>query len=80
MTAPDDPRDDAADDLPEQLRIRRAKYDRLVADPHSGVFPVVVGRTNSLAQVRAAFPELAVDTATGREVEHHLPNGKPFGS
>lgn len=47
----------ATDDLPEQLRVRRAKRDRLLAqgvDP----YPVAVPRTHTLAQVRAAHPGL----------------------
>jgi lysyl-tRNA synthetase, class II len=57
--------DDAADDLPEQVRIRREKYDRLIGDPDRAPFPVRVERTHTLAQIRQAFPELAPDTATG---------------
>jgi lysyl-tRNA synthetase class 2 len=54
----------AADqDLPEQFRIRRDKRARLLAE---GVdpYPVAIERTHTLAQVRAAYPDLAVDTAT----------------
>ena len=47
-----------ADDLPEQVRIRREKYDRLVADPATAPFPVGVDRTDSLADIRAAFTAL----------------------
>ncbi|WP_025736769.1 lysine--tRNA ligase [Mycobacterium genavense] len=54
----------AADqDIPEQFRIRRDKRARLLAqglDP----YPVVIERSHTLAQVRAAYPDLAVDTAT----------------
>ncbi len=52
------------DDLPEQLRVRREKRQRLL---DSGVqpYPVVVDRTASLAQVRAAHPDLPPDTDTG---------------
>jgi lysyl-tRNA synthetase class 2 len=56
------------DDLPEQLRIRRAKYDRLSVDPERAPFPVGVARTHSLAQVRAAYPDLAAGTETGAVV------------
>lgn len=56
------------DDLPEQLRIRRTKYDRLMDDPESAPFPVGVDRTHSLTEIRTAYPELAADTATGRLV------------
>ncbi|MFD4250345.1 MULTISPECIES: lysine--tRNA ligase [Amycolatopsis] len=56
-----------ADDLPEQMRVRRAKRDRLLAE---GVepYPVEVPRTHTLAQVRAAHPDLPADTATGEVV------------
>ncbi len=60
-----DPSDDAPDDLPEQMRVRREKYDRLVADSERAPFPVGVPRTHSLAEIRAAYPDLAVDTYTG---------------
>jgi lysyl-tRNA synthetase class 2 len=53
------------EDLPEQLRIRREKYDRLMADPERAPFPVTVDRTHSLAQIRQAYPELPADTQTG---------------
>ena len=59
---------DADDDLPEQLRIRRAKYDRLMADPQRAPFPVGVPRTRSLADVRAAHPDLPPDAETGQRV------------
>ena len=61
MTAEPEP---AADDLPEQLRIRREKRQALV---DAGVEPYTRGfdRTHSLAEVRAAYPALEVDTATG---------------
>jgi lysyl-tRNA synthetase, class II len=46
-----------ADDLPEQMRVRRAKRERMLA---SGVapYPVTVPRTHSLAEVRAAHSAL----------------------
>ncbi len=55
---------DAVDDLPEQLRIRREKRDRLIEqgiDP----YPVSVPRTTTLAMVRAAHTDLAPDVSTG---------------
>lgn len=59
---------DAPDtDLPEQLRVRRSKRAAMLAagqDP----YPVAVPRTHSLAQVRAAHPDLPPDTATGEQV------------
>ena len=59
--------DDTPDDLPEQLRVRRAKYDRLMADADAP-FPVAVARTHSLADIRAAYPDLAAGTETGDRV------------
>jgi lysyl-tRNA synthetase class 2 len=54
-------------DLPEQMRVRREKLDRLRA---RGVepYPVGVPRTHTLAEVRAQFPDLAADAATGERV------------
>jgi lysyl-tRNA synthetase class 2 len=60
--------DEAAEDLPEQLRIRRAKYDRLAGDPQRAPFPVGVPRTASLAEIRAANPSLPPGTETGESV------------
>ncbi|MCU1690990.1 MAG: lysX [Frankiales bacterium] len=56
-----------ADDLPEQVRVRRVKYDRLVA---AGTPPYPLGypRTTSLADVRARFADLATDSASGETV------------
>ncbi len=50
------------------MRVRRTKYDRLMADPHRAPFPVGVDRTHSPAEVRAAHPELAAGTETGEQV------------
>ncbi|BCZ22514.1 lysine--tRNA ligase [Mycobacterium senriense] len=50
-------------DIPEQYRIRRDKRARLLAEGHDP-YPVAVQRTHTLAQVRAAHPDLPVDTAT----------------
>ncbi len=53
--------------LPEQVRVRREKLDRLRAegiDPYPVTFP----RTHTLAQVRAEAGELPPDTRTGRKV------------
>ncbi|GGJ97547.1 lysine--tRNA ligase [Pilimelia anulata] len=57
----------ADDDLPEQLRIRRAKRDELLAEGVSP-YPVAVPRTTTLAAVRAAYAALPTDTATGDTV------------
>ncbi len=63
MSAPE-----SGDDLPEQLRVRRTKYDRLMADPDRAPFPVNVPRTHALAQVRAAHPDLSPGEETGTQV------------
>ncbi|MEH0824937.1 MULTISPECIES: lysine--tRNA ligase [unclassified Micromonospora] len=58
---------DPADDLPEQMKVRREKRDRMLAE---GVEPYPVGfpRTSTLAEIRAKYAELPTDTATGDEV------------
>jgi lysyl-tRNA synthetase class 2 len=55
------------DDLPEQLRVRRAKLDRL---REAGIdpYPVGVPRTATLAEVREKHPDLEPDTLTGEKV------------
>ncbi|HEX3647630.1 MAG TPA: lysine--tRNA ligase [Pseudonocardiaceae bacterium] len=53
-----------ADDLPEQLRVRREKRAGLLArgiDP----YPVEVPRTHTLKEIRDAYPDLPPDTSTG---------------
>ncbi|MEH0841358.1 lysine--tRNA ligase [Micromonospora sp. CPCC 205711] len=58
---------DPADDLPEQMKVRREKRDRMLAE---GVAPYPVGfpRTSALAEVREKYAELPTDTATGDKV------------
>ncbi|MEU7585952.1 lysine--tRNA ligase [Micromonospora sp. NPDC049230] len=58
---------DPADDLPEQMKVRREKRDRMLAE---GVEPYPVGfaRTTTLAEVRARYADLPTDTATGDQV------------
>ncbi len=51
-------------DLPEQFRIRQAKRERLLAEGREP-YPVEVHRTHTLAEIRAAYPELAADSTTG---------------
>ena len=61
------PEIDDQDDLPEQMRIRREKRDQLQAlgrDP----YPVTLPVTTTIAAVRAAHPDLPIDTATGEFV------------
>jgi lysyl-tRNA synthetase class 2 len=59
---------EANDDLPEQVRIRRAKYDRLMSDADRAPFPVTVPRTHTLAAIRQAYPDLAAGAETGQQV------------
>ena len=62
------PSDAYDDELPEQMRVRRAKYDRLIDDPDRAPFPVNVARTHSLSEIRAAYPDLQAGTETDDEV------------
>ncbi|ADB35435.1 lysyl-tRNA synthetase [Kribbella flavida DSM 17836] len=61
--------DHGQDDLPEQLRVRREKRDRLLAE---GVqpYPLAVRRTHLLKDLRARYDgqDLAPDTRTGEQV------------
>jgi len=54
-------------ELPEQLRVRRAKRERLLAE---GVdpYPVVVERTHSLKQVRLEHADLEAGAGSGEQV------------
>ena len=62
-----DPALTADDDLPEQMRIRREKRDALA---RRGMEPYAIGLpiTTTIAAVRAAYPDLPVDTSTGEKV------------
>ncbi|MEN3307168.1 MAG: lysyl-tRNA synthetase, class [Micromonosporaceae bacterium] len=55
------------DTLPEQMRVRLAKVDKLRAD---GIdpYPPGVASTHTCAQVRAAFGDLPPDARTGEQV------------
>ena len=63
----------AEDDLPEQMRVRRDKRERLIAEGREA-YPVTVDRTHTLAEIRAKYDgplergELEPDTHTGEEV------------
>src|SRR4051794_29694168 len=63
---PDQPAGDERE-LPEQLRIRREKLERI---RESGVDPYPTGypKTTTLGELRARFPDLPPDTATGEVV------------
>ena len=55
---------DPADDLPEQMRIRRAKRESLL---QAGLepYPLNYPRTATLKEIRTRYPGLPIDTATG---------------
>ena len=52
------------DDLPEQMRVRRAKRAAMLEQDRDP-YPVAVERTHTLREVREAHPALPPDTATG---------------
>ena len=51
------PDDAAGDDLPEQMRVRRGKRERLI-ESGRGAYPIVVERTHTLTQIRAKYDAL----------------------
>jgi len=61
------------EDLPEQMRVRREKRERLIESGRAP-YPVTVERTHTLAQIRAGYDgpldrgELEPDTHTGDQV------------
>jgi lysyl-tRNA synthetase class 2 len=61
------PAPDPAEDLPEQMRVRRSKRDRMLGE---GVepYPVTFDRTATLAEVRERYADLPTDTASGDQV------------
>ena len=57
----------ASDELPEQMRVRRHKRERMLATgPHP--YPVGVPRTRTLREIRDAYDGLAPDEETGEQV------------
>jgi lysyl-tRNA synthetase, class II len=66
---PRGPSEPDVDDLPEQMRVRLAKRQRMLADGLDP-YPVTVDRTHTLAEVRATYDgqDLAPDTRTGDQV------------
>ncbi|NLG47590.1 lysine--tRNA ligase [Gordonia sp. (in: high G+C Gram-positive bacteria)] len=57
----------AADQTPEQVRVRQDKRTRILDDGRQA-YPVSVERTHSLAQIRAEYPDLEAGTETGVQV------------
>ena len=58
--------DDIEQDLPEQIAVRLAKRDRL--NELGDAYPVSLPITHTIEQVRAAYPDLEIDVATGDKV------------
>ncbi len=54
------------EDLPEQIAVRMAKREKL--NELSDAYPVSLPITHTISEVRAEFPELEVDAATGKQV------------
>ncbi len=54
-------------DLPEQIAIRMAKRERVLAAGHEA-YPVRLPITHTITQVREGYPDLPVDSATGEIV------------
>ena len=54
-------------DLPEQIAIRLAKRERLIASG-TDAYPVSLPITHTIDQVKAKYPDLEIDVATGEKV------------
>jgi len=54
-------------DLPEQIAIRLAKRERLISSGEEA-YPVSVAITHTIDEVRAKYPDLPIDSATGDKV------------
>jgi lysyl-tRNA synthetase class 2 len=54
------------EDLPEQIAVRMAKREKL--NELGDAYPVSLPITHTIAEVRAEFPELEIDVATGKKV------------
>jgi lysyl-tRNA synthetase class 2 len=54
-------------EVPEQMRVRLAKRERLLAEG-TDPYPVAFPRTDTIAAVRARHPDLPADTFTGERV------------
>jgi lysyl-tRNA synthetase class 2 len=57
---------DEEQDLPEQIAIRMAKRERLLVS--GDAYPVSVAITTTIDEVKAKYPELDIDVATGEKV------------
>ncbi|CAB4632633.1 unannotated protein [freshwater metagenome] len=55
-----------SEDLPEQIAVRMAKREKL--NDLNDAYPVSIPITHTVAEVKAEFPELEIDVATGKKV------------
>lgn len=55
-----------SEDLPEQIAVRMAKREKL--NDLSDAYPVSLPITHTISSVRAEFPDLEIDVATGKTV------------
>ena len=55
-----------SEDLPEQIAVRMAKREKL--NELSDAYPVSLPITHTISSVRAEFPDLEIDVATGKTV------------
>jgi len=60
-------REDLPDDLPEQMKVRREKRARMLAEDRQP-YPVEFDRSSTIAEIRQRFGDLPTDTATGEKV------------
>jgi len=60
------PQDEFEQDLPEQIAVRLAKRERL--NELSDAYPVSLPITHTIDEVRAKYPDLEIDVATGDKV------------
>lgn len=60
------PQDEFEQDLPEQIAVRLAKRERL--NELSDAYPVSLPITHTIEDVRAKYPDLEIDVATGDKV------------
>jgi lysyl-tRNA synthetase class 2 len=67
VTEQNPPAPDPAEDLPEQMRVRRSKRDRMLGEG-AEPYPVTFDRTTSLAEIRERYADLPTDTASGDQV------------
>lgn len=61
-----EPLENDFEDLPEQIAVRMAKREKLIE--LDDAYPVTLPITHTISEVRAAFPDLEIDVATGVKV------------